>query len=98
IPHHVSYDPEVIQTICRSCHGKAHASENAPKKPEGFRYPPSPQVKITIDASTRDDLRALKKGGETFDNVLRRLIKTEVVAKLELGDLLQELLDIEEEG
>ncbi|GAJ07828.1 unnamed protein product, partial [marine sediment metagenome] len=31
-------------------------------------------VKIRIDASTRDDLRALKKGGDTFDDVVRRLI------------------------
>ena len=54
-------------------------------------------VKIGVDASTRDVLRGLKKGGDTFDDVVRRLIKTEVVAKLEIGvPLLQELLDIEE--
>lgn len=40
----------------------------------------------------------MKKGGDTFDDVVRRLIKTEVVAKLELGvPLLQKLLDIEKE-
>lgn len=56
-------------------------------------------VKIRVDSTTRDDLRALKKGGDTFDDVVRRLIKTEIVAKLEIGvPLLQELIDIEEEG
>ncbi len=32
-------------------------------------------VKIRVDASTRDDLRSLKKGGDTFDDVVRRLLE-----------------------
>ncbi len=63
------------------------------------RKPVETPVKIRIGSNTRDDLRALKKGGDTWDDVVRRLIKTEVVAKLELGELLPTLLlDIEEEG
>lgn len=38
IHHHVSYDPEIIQILCRSCHHKVHwKNGNARVRPSGFR-------------------------------------------------------------
>ncbi|MBA7539311.1 hypothetical protein ES705_31590 [subsurface metagenome] len=55
-------------------------------------------VKIGVDASTRDVLRGLKKGGETFDDVVQRLIKYWVLEEsYEGADRILELLDMEEE-
>lgn len=36
VRHHVSYYPEKIVFLCRSCHSKEHARGNAPKRPKGF--------------------------------------------------------------
>ncbi|GAI57682.1 unnamed protein product, partial [marine sediment metagenome] len=55
-------------------------------------------VKIGVDASTRDVLRGLKKGGETFDDVVRHLIKYWVLEEsYEGADRILDLLDMEEE-
>ncbi len=56
-------------------------------------------VKIGVDASTRDVLRGLKKGGDTFDDVVQRLIKYWVLEEesIESGGRILELLDMEEE-
>lgn len=55
-------------------------------------------VKIRIDSPTRDVLRSLKKGGDNFDDVVRRLI---VLHSEKEGwptpEALKELLDIEKE-
>lgn len=24
--HHISYDPEIVETVCKSCHGKIHSN------------------------------------------------------------------------
>lgn len=54
-------------------------------------------VKIRIDSTTREELHDMKKVGDTYDDVIRRLIKTEVLAKIELGvPLIQDFLDNEE--
>lgn len=58
----------------------------------------SEKTTVIVSKETRDLLKSLKRGGQSFDAVIRRLIKTEAVAKNELGDLLQELLDIEGEA
>ena len=34
--HHVSYEPEVTQKLCRSCHTKAHTHGKIPKRPMNF--------------------------------------------------------------
>lgn len=55
-------------------------------------------VKIRVDASTRDDLRSLKKGGDTFDDVVRRLIDIGTVDQiLEGATPIRKTLDIEKE-
>jgi len=55
-------------------------------------------VKIRVSIDTRASLKALGRKGESYDAVIRRLMKIGKVAKLELGaPLLQDLLDMEEE-
>jgi len=58
----------------------------------------SENTTVIVSKETRDTLRALGRKGESYDAIIRRLIRTEAVAKNELGDLLQELLDIEGEA
>ena len=59
-------------------------------------------VKIGVDASTRDVLRGLKKGGDTFDDVVRRLMKGKEIAEKYIyrpddwESYQEELLNIEE--
>ena len=54
--------------------------------------------RIRVSIETHQALQAIGKKGETFDAVIRRLIKIGKVAELEIGaPLLQDLLDIEEE-
>lgn len=36
VHHHISYNPEEIVFLCRSCHGKVHASPDAPTPPPNF--------------------------------------------------------------
>lgn len=56
----------------------------------------SKRIRVSID--THKSLKALGRKGESFDAVIRRLIKIGKVAELEIGaPLLQDLLDIEEE-
>ena len=56
-------------------------------------------VKIRIDSKTRDAVNDLKRGGESQDDVIRRLIKYWVLEEedIESGGRILELLDIEEE-
>jgi len=58
----------------------------------------SENTTIIVSKETRKTLKSIGSKGESYDALIRRLIKTEAVAKLELGvPLLQKFLDIEEE-
>ena len=58
----------------------------------------SKNTTIIVSKETRKTLKSIGSKGESYDALIRRLIKTEAVAKLELGvPLLQKFLDIEEE-
>ena len=37
VHHHVSYEPEVIQILCLTCHGRLHSFGGIPKRPIGFQ-------------------------------------------------------------
>ena len=37
VHHHVSYEPEVIQILCLTCHGRVHSFGGIPKRPIGFQ-------------------------------------------------------------
>lgn len=55
-------------------------------------------VKIWVDLSTRQALNTLKRGGESQDAVIRRLIVFWIKHEREHDpEVLKELLDIEEE-
>ena len=58
-------------------------------------------VKIKVDLSTREALKALGRKGESYDDVVRALIDSSeslIVAQEEITKLAVRIQDLEEEG
>jgi hypothetical protein len=38
VSHHISYEPEIIETLCKSCHREIHCHTSIPRNPvtKGF--------------------------------------------------------------
>lgn len=73
VRHHVSYEPEKMVSTSR--HAKIHGDRDfrPDLTPDDSPYGTS----IPIGEETRDRLRAEKVGGETYDDVIRRLLGDE---------------------
>jgi len=69
VKHHRSYEPEVLQILCRACHRRVHGSTHVPAPPDDW------QTTVVISKETRNVLKELGRKGETYDDVVRRLIK-----------------------
>lgn len=65
IKHHASYEPEIIQHLCRSCHRREHM-----KKPELK----SPISTICVSEQTLDRIKQQGRYGETMDGILNRIM------------------------
>lgn len=63
VDHHVLYEPEVMVKLCRSCHHKVHHEERD-----------NNVTKIQISDEVWRELNSMKRRGESFDGVIRRLI------------------------
>ena len=70
VQHHLSYEPEVLQTLCQRCHRETHTLFDAPKPPLGF-YPRM----IAVESQTWKGLNALKEPGDSFDNIVTKLLE-----------------------
>ena len=77
IDHHVSYDPEIIKVLCRSCHIKFHK-----KYPDQLRRPRKYKTKgrkqyttISLTRKARDKLIEYAKPRESWADTLIRLMK-----------------------
>ncbi len=77
IKHHVSYNPEITQILCYSCHKKGHNSIGTLHELNGFKHHQNTggitSVSISMDA--RDALKALGKKDDNYDTAIRRLLK-----------------------
>lgn len=89
INHHTSYFPEITVVLHRKkCHSRAHhEKELGLCPPDGhakkFRHAPDNMASIRISQHDRALLSALKKKGETYDDVIRRLLtKRDILYKL----------------
>lgn len=47
IHHHISYEPEVTQILCRLCHSFVHTSVDVPKRPKNYQPNYSALTKLT---------------------------------------------------
>ena len=67
IVHHRSYEPEVTELLCRSCHRMAHLYGGGPQ---------SPHTTIGASFSILTKLESLKKHPrESYEEVILRLIR-----------------------
>lgn len=58
-----------LVTVCRACHAKM-------EPPRNFRYKLETGIKtIIVSKETRDKLKEMGKKGESYDDVLRRVLK-----------------------
>jgi len=72
--HHISYEPEEVVDLCRSCHQKVHADEEHKYHPDDSASTTS--IEITTDQ--RDALQDRKQHGrESYKAVLDRLLADE---------------------
>jgi hypothetical protein len=78
---------ENLIPLCQNCHHKVHCEKEPPRKikrlqdklPDGsLRFSTTNRdadmTSIPIESEVRDDLRAAKQGGETYSDVISRLL------------------------
>lgn len=71
VVHHTQYDPEHTVEVCRKCHAKIHNNESHPLYP----VDESPYgATLRVDDDTADELHDLKERGDSYDDVIQRLL------------------------
>ena len=79
IKHHVSYNPEITQFLCRDCHQMLHKHDLAPKKPKHF-HPHLANFKIDEDLWREAKIYCVKNN-ETLSGLVEKLLEKEVRKK-----------------
>ena len=70
--HHKSYNPEITQYLCRSCHGKIHSEKKIPKN---FHYLGKTSISIGSDLRLAlDDYRRKQRRIPTVSHAINKLL------------------------
>jgi len=80
--HHVSYEPEVIQVLCTSCHGKVHSFGGVPRRPEGFKP----------DLSLHNKLSSSRKKTNISIEILNIIYRTPRITPVMIHDRLEKAM------
>lgn len=71
IQHHTNYSKDETVPVCQACHRRIHGDENHELYPIGEPE----QTSIRIQGHTADELFDRKKRGESYEDVIWRLIE-----------------------
>lgn len=74
VRHHISYEPEITQMLCRSCHGKEHQKPNLPTPPYT-----SIQIKDESYDVFNEVKQRLEKKAEIEGGIIPRYTQSDIV-------------------